>query len=122
MKNCGEELLSNGTISEENVVKILKHFFPETEIMEDKYILNVSCSLWNKNADIEKSFSFIKNTIKTSEFSSLPVISIEEVYNLYCKHNNNKCVVSKRYFEKYMNVKIPEFIVDEKLIQTEWAN
>jgi hypothetical protein len=122
VKNCGEELLSNGTISEENVVKILKHFFPETEIMEDKYILNVSCSLWNKNADIEKSFSFIKNTIKTSEFSSLPVISIEEVYNLYCKHNNNKCVVSKRYFEKYMNVKIPEFIVDEKLIQTEWAN
>ena len=127
VKNCGEEeLLSNGTISEENVVKILKHFFPDTEIIEDKYVLNVTCILWNKNGDIEKSFPFIKNKIKESESCSLPLITIEEVYNLYCKYNNstnmnNKCVVSKRYFEKYVNVKIPKFIVDEKLIQTDWV-
>ena len=122
VKNCDEELLSNGTISEENVVKILNHFFPDTEIIEDKYALNVSCILWDKNNDIEKSFLFIKNKIKES--CNLPLISIDEVYNLYCKYNNlssNKFNVSKRYFEKYLNVKIHDFIIDEKLINSEWV-
>jgi hypothetical protein len=117
-----ETFLSNGTISEENVVNILKHFFPDIEIIEEKYALNVSCNLWDKNNDIEKSFSFIKNKIKTIE---TPLISIDETYNFYCKYNNinsNKFNVSKRYFEKYLTTKYPEFIVNEKLIKTEWAN
>ena len=54
---------------------------------------------------------------------NLPLITIDEVYNLYCKYNNsnsNKFIVSKRYFEKYLNVKLSDFIVDEKLVKTEW--
>ena len=83
VKNCNEDLLSNGTISEENVIKILKHFFPDITIIEDKYVLNVFCILWDKKKDIEKSFVFIKNKIKES--FNLPLISIDEIYNLYCK-------------------------------------
>ena len=121
VKNCNEDLLSNGTISEENVIKILKHFFPDITIIEDKYVLNVFCILWDKKKDIEKSFVFIKNKIKES--FNLPLISIDEIYNLYCKYNSsigNKFIVSKRYFEKYLNVNIPQFIVNEKLIKTDW--
>ena len=40
----------NQNISEEGVIKILKHFFPEVEIIEDKYVMNVNCILWEKNA------------------------------------------------------------------------
>ena len=64
VKQQNEELLlSNGNISEENVVKILKHFFPNVEIVEDKYVLNISCTMWNKIKDITKSFEFIKNEL-----------------------------------------------------------
>ena len=117
-----DSFLSNGTISEENVINILKHFFPDVEIIEDKYALNVSCNMWDKNNDIEKSFLFIKNKIT---LANTPLISIDETYNFYCKYNNinsNKFNVSKRYFEKYLITRIPEFIVDEKLVKTDWVN
>ena len=56
----------NGNISEENILKILKHFFLNVEIAEDKYVLNVSSNMWNKPNDIEKSFEYIK--IHTKKF------------------------------------------------------
>lgn len=121
VKNSNEELLSNGTISEENVVKILTHFFPDVEIIEDKYIFNASCILWDKNIDIHKSFLFIKNIIK--ETYNLPLISFDDVYNYYfkyCTSSSNKFVVSKRYFEKYLYTKISHSIVYEKFIDINW--
>ena len=48
-KTTATLLFSNGNISEENVLKILKHFFPDIEIIEDKYVLNVSCILSKMN-------------------------------------------------------------------------
>jgi hypothetical protein len=120
-QNIEETLLSSGNISEENVVKILKHFFPNVEIIEDKYVLNISCTMWNKSKDIIKSFEFIKNELKKNEFVAL--ISFDDAYNYYVKFCNSKSykfIISKRYFEKYLYSKINEHIVYEKFIETEW--
>ena len=116
-----EQLFSNGNISEENVVKILKHFFPNIEIIEDKYVLNVCCSLWNKNNEINQSFDYIKTQIKKEH--SLALISFDDAYNYYykyCNTNSYKSVVSKRYFEKYLYFKLSDYIVYEKFIETSW--
>ena len=116
-----ETLLSSGNINEENVVKILKHFFPNVEIIEDKYVLNISCTMWNKSKDIIKSFEFIKNELKKNEFVAL--ISFDDAYNYYVKFCNSKSykfIISKRYFEKYLYNKMNEHIVYEKFIETEW--
>ena len=59
-----EQLMSNCNISEENVLKILKHFFPSVEIIEEKYVLNVTCLFWNKVEYINNSFEYIKEQIK----------------------------------------------------------
>ena len=120
-KQTNEQLLTNGNISEENVIKILKHFFPNIEIIEDKYVLNVSCILWNKNDDINLSFDFIKDKIKND--SVLALISFEDAYNYYykyCSLNKHKFVVSKRYFEKYLYFKFEDHIVYDKFIETQW--
>jgi hypothetical protein len=120
-KTNTEQLFSNGNISEENVVKILKHFFPNIEIIEDKYVLNVSCSLWNKNDDISQSFEYIKTQIKNNH--TLALISFDDAYNYYykyCNINSHKSIVSKRYFEKYLYFKLGEYIVYEKFIETSW--
>jgi hypothetical protein len=116
-----ETLLSSGNISEENVVKILKHFFQNVEIVEEKYVLNISCTLWNKSKDIIKSFEFIKNELQKNEFVAL--ISFDDAYNYYvkfCNSNSYKFIISKRYFEKYLYSTINEHIVYEKFIETEW--
>jgi hypothetical protein len=119
-----DNISSNGNISDENVLKILKHFFPNIEIIEDKYVLNVTCALWDKNSEIEQSFNYIKTQIKNN-VDSKALISFDDVYNhyyKYCNMNSHKSVVSKRYFEKYLYFKLSEYIVYERFIETSWVN
>ena len=114
-------ILSNGNISEENVLKILKHFFPNIEILEDKYILNINCILWNKIKDITKSFEFIKAELIKNDH--LALISFDDAYNYYfsfCNFKSYKFIISKRYFEKFLYSKMYDHIVYDKFIETEW--
>ena len=115
------DFLVTGTINEENILKILKHFFPNVEIMEDKYVLNVSSKMWNKMSDIESSFAFMREQIK-NEYK-LALISFDDAYNCYykfCYGHGMKNIVSKRYFEKYLYYKLSDHIVYEKFIETKW--
>jgi hypothetical protein len=110
-----ETILSNGNISDENVLKILKHFFPNIEIIKDKYVLNITSNLWNKVDDIKKSINFIYNENK------LPLISFDDAYNnycIFCNTNSYKFIVSKHYFEKYFKFYYANHIVYEKFIET----
>ena len=118
-----DKLMSNGNISEENVLKILKHFFSSVEIIEDKFVLNVNCSLWNKIEDITNSFKYIKTQIICDHKFAL--ISFDDVYNYYykyCSNNSLNFIVSKRFFEKYLYVMLSNHIVYEKFIETEWIH
>ena len=120
-KQNTELLLSNGNIGEENILKILKHFFSSVEIVEDKFVLNVTCCLWDKINDINASFDYIKEQITNEQ--ELALISFDDVYNYYykfCNSNSFKFIVSKRYFEKYLYYKISHHIVYEKFIETSW--
>ena len=122
-KQNSEQLMTNGNISEENILKILKHFFPIVEIIEDKFVLNVTCCLWNKIKDIDISFEYIKEQIKSDH--NLALISFDDAYNYYYKFCNSipiKFIVSKRYFEKYLYYKLSDHIVYEKFIETQWLH
>ena len=121
VKQSPEQLLTNGNITEDNILKILKHFFPSIEIVDNKYVLNVSCNLWDKNNDIYNSFNYIKEQFKNNIHTSL--FSFDDAYNYYykfCNLNSIKIIVSKKYFEKYLSHKIPNYIVYDKFIQLEW--
>jgi len=120
-KQSNEPLMTNGNITEENILKILKHFFPNVEIIEDKFVLNVTCILWNKICDINNSLDFIKEQLKIQNKPDL--ISFDDAYNYYykyCSLNSLKTIVSKRYFEKYLYYKISDHIIYEKFIETSW--
>jgi hypothetical protein len=122
-KSKSDIVSSNGNISDENVLKILKHFFPNIEIIEDKYVLNITCLLWDKNNEIEQSFNYIKTQIKNNS-QVLSLISFDDAYNhyyKYCNMNSHKSIVSKRYFEKYLYFKLSEYIVYERFIETSWV-
>jgi hypothetical protein len=113
---------SKNGLSEENIIKILKHFF-SNDIIEDKYILNVTSTIWNKSNDIDNSILFIKEQIKESH--TLSLICFDDLYNyyqIYCNKNSIRFIVSKRYFEKYLYYKFNDYIVYEKFIKIEWLN
>ena len=120
-KNQDDIVLSNGNITEDTVLKIIKHFFPTVEIEEDKYVLSVTCSMWNKSKDIEKSIQFIKQEIQFGQ--NLALISFDDAYQLYCKFctlKSYKYIISKRYFEKYLVFRLSDHIVYDRFIETDW--
>lgn len=113
---------NKNTLSEENIIKILKHFFA-CDIVEDKFILNITSSIWNKSNNIENSINYIKGEIKVNH--KLSLISFDDLYsfyNKYCTDNSIKFIVSKRYFEKYLYYKFSEYVVYEKFIKIEWID
>ena len=113
---------SKNILSEENIIRILKHFF-DCEIIENKYVLHIKSNIWNKCNDIDNSIQYIKQQIK--ENHALSLISFDDLYNYYqkfCTINSLKFVVSKRYFEKYLYNKVNHFIVYEKFVTLEWLN
>ena len=106
----------NKSITEENVINILKHFFPDLTILDDKYIVNISFTSWDKIKDInEILLEFIESYKKNID---LTLLSFDDIYIFYEKQGcqQNKPIVSKRYFEKYIAYKFTDIIVYEKFI------
>jgi len=116
--------LSNGTITESDVLKILNHFFPSFEVIDNKYILGISCSMWDKKCDIFQSLLSLKDYYQTKNIfeDNHTLIPFDEVYDFYFQKNkpSNKYIVSKRYFEKYLYSTIPNFIEYDKFISSSW--
>lgn len=100
-------------LSEPDILNILRHFFKNTEIVENKYILNYSCSLFNKAQDISNSLKAIKTTLNPDN----GMISFDELYTFYCSQNN-KYIANKCYFEKYLYNQFGEFIIFDKFLST----
>jgi hypothetical protein len=117
VKENSEHKISSANISDECILQIIKHYFKNVQIVEDKYFLNVESLLWIKTNDIVGSFDFIKDKLTNYQ---LELISFDDVYNHYCQyctHNAKKLVVSKRFFEKYLYYKLADHIVYEKFIE-----
>jgi len=134
---------SNELITEDEMLKIIKHFFSNTvTIIDNKFITNIKCNLWNKCEDIHiflhyykhKSLSLLdnkkeENTIENEVLTEIDgLISIDDLYLHYQSYCNasmyvNKSqymIVSKHYFEKYIVSELKQFIHFEKFIGVEW--
>ena len=136
----------SGNINEQDVVKILKHFFPNVELIDDKFVVNIKSSLFDKDVDILISLNQLKQEYKNKQNKLLnnklvdqfdnitnevnQLISFEEAYTFYntymnneLKNNNNynfKFIVSKNYFEKYINNNLSEYVIYDNFITNEW--
>jgi hypothetical protein len=109
-----------GSVVEKDIQRIIEHYKPQIEIIDNKYVINVTCSLWDKIEDIKSSYSFIKNELETNYSNEM--VSIEELYDFYFKYKKvikSLLVVSKHFFHSYMNtVAIPnDVIIYDKFIK-----
>jgi len=107
-----------GNINEENILKILKHFFPDVEIVEDKYVLHIRCSLWDKIKDIDSAMESLIRPLK-EDSSKEPILSFDDAYNFYykyCNLNSYPFIAGKGYFEKYIHSKFTHCILYDKII------
>jgi hypothetical protein len=113
------------TINEEEILKILNHYFiTHVDVVDKKYVLNISCSLWDKNNEIINILQHYKEHILKKKLKP-SFITFDSIYSFYTKQkplHSSKMHISKRYFEKFMDEHLEEHIVIEKCIHCNWLN
>lgn len=89
-----QQYYKSTTMSEEKLLSLIRHYYPDILIEDDKYILNIGCLSWCKKDEAQE---FLKNNKSLIEGE----INIDEIYECYKKtHNNAKRRLSKRFLEK----------------------
>lgn len=132
---------TKSSITEKHVIDLIKHYYPDVTIEDDKYLLNTRCKLWNKKQEI---IDFIKkyNSIYDNKTKSNSIIDnenmsdydnsydssnnniyseeipINELYHYYCKCKN-KFITSKRYFERFIKEESELYIVENSFIKVD---
>jgi len=111
-------------LTEQEINDIIQHFYPNIEIVNDKYVIGINCTIWDKKFDIEKSLSTLKDELNQKEYHP---ISIYDAYSYYCRLNTSlpvsnfpKLIVHKSYFEKYIFEQYSEYIQDNKWLLENW--
>ena len=110
---CG--LYGPSTMKDTDILKLVKHFYPEVVIVEckyNKYILQIECDLWNKKEGVNTFIESYKEKVTD-------IISIDDLYAEYITNTTPSIRiggVSKQYFEKYILYKFKECIVYDTFI------
>ena len=110
------------TITENETGKLISHFFQDIKIIENKYLLNITCnnSLWNRKENIIQSLE--KYKIDVSKLETKNMISFDELYICYTKYCNEShyLIVNKKYFDKYIIFLLKPFIIFDTFISENW--
>lgn len=110
-----------GSASDTTLLGILRHFYPDIIIEDDKYILNVGCRLWNKNAEInEYLLQFKEQCISHNLSFPQPLYNAYEYYCGRCYAATKRRIISKRYFEKYFMEEYSEYLDENSMITINW--
>jgi len=122
-QNGDINLTTNNTINENDILKIIRHYFKNISIIDNKYFINIYSTLWDKNKDIDLILNIYKiknkNKHKITKYES---INIDDIYLFYIKYYNllNKFTSSKNYFERYIYYKLEKYIEYDNFISIHW--
>ena len=120
------------SISDKDIIKMITHYFsPNVEVIDNKYITNISCNLWSKHDDVTKFLETYKGNVNNIKKKN-DLISFDELYKGYksfCqakqlvdKDKRVMPIVSKQFFEKFVCHELNDYIKYEKFVSSEWNN
>lgn len=112
---------ASASASDATLLGILRHFYPDVIIEDDKYILNVGCALWNKNAEINEYLEQFRDHCVALNISfPQPLYNAYEYYCGKCYSAAKRRIISKRYFEKYFVEEYAEYLDENGMITIKW--
>ena len=81
---------ANMNINEEVILKMIRHFYPEVVIEDEKYIMHIKCSLWDKHNEVVNSLDMFKYECNAKQ-QTVPS-SLYDAYEFYSSlmNKNNK--------------------------------
>ena len=108
-------------VNDATLLGMLRHFYPDVIIEDDKYILNVGCKIWNKTAELNEYLLQFKEQCITNHHSfPQPLYNAYEFYCGKCYATAKRRIISKRYFEKYFMEEYPDYIDENGMITIKW--
>ena len=112
---------SAAAVSDTTLLGMLRHFYPDVVIEDDKYILNVGCKLWNKTTEINEYLRQWKEQCLANHLSfPQPLYNAYEYYCGRCYSAAKRRIISKRYFEKYFMEEYADYIDENGMITIKW--
>jgi hypothetical protein len=112
---------TTAAVSDIALLGMLRHFYPDVIIEDDKYILNVGCKLWNKTDEINEYLEQFKQQCLTNHLSfPQPLYNAYEYYCGRCYSTAKRRIISKRYFEKYFMEEYADYIDENGMITIKW--
>lgn len=114
------KVLFNG---EGELINMLNHYYPSIEVTNDKFIINISCTFWNKIEELDICMNDAKNHYRDMNDNGLldaVMIPITELYTFYVKRNKSCLAISKPYFEKYIYNMLHAFVEFDGFISVGW--
>ena len=113
----------SGNLNCKNLLRLINHYFcPSVEIIDDKYIKNIKCTLWDKETEINDFLNSYKyNSLKNYNCNTDDCISIDKLYDIYKKQFHQKTfIISYDYFRKYVHSQLQNFMKNDNLIDYKW--
>ena len=116
-------------ISDKDIIKMIWHYFyPQVEVIDNKYITNIRCNLWSKHDDINDMLTAYKLQKNILLVDKTTLISFDELYQKYKSYIQAKVlvekschpIVSKHFFEKFLLHYLAEYIKFDKFVSSEW--
>jgi hypothetical protein len=121
--------LLHANASDKMLLGLIRHFYPDVIIEDDKYLIQVGIKpeIWNKQKEIEEFneyYKLLKNAQAPAPINSASMNShsLYSIYQSYCKYAFDKGyhVISKRWFEKYFVSKYDMFLIDNTIVSSKW--
>ena len=112
---------STASVSDATLIGMLRHFYPDIIIEDDKYILNVGCKLWDKNSEINDYLEqFKQQCLENNHSFPQPLYNAYEYYCGRCYSTSKRRIISKRYFEKYFMEEYANYLDENGMITIKW--
>lgn len=122
IKKSATTLLHNN-VSDKMLLGLIRHFYPDVIIEDDKYLIQVgiNAEIWNKRKEIEEFNTHYKETKYGNTMSSNSQ-SLYSIYQSYCKYafDKGQHIISKRWFEKYFVSNYDMFLIDNAIVSSKW--
>jgi hypothetical protein len=135
-------------LSDTRILDLINYYYPNIIIEDDKYIKQIRCNLWNKHHDVTTAINATKTKLCIESAKLIakierPVspsihksVSIYDLYQHYYNYiisplnvdiqqllnvsHSRRLVVSKSYFEKYIQDYLNDYIIDNNFISPDW--
>jgi len=112
---------STVNISDSALLGMIRHFYPDVIIEDDKYLINVGCKMWTKNAEIRSYLELFKAQCISNNLSiPQPLYNAYEYYCSKCYESTERRAASKRYFEKFFIEEYTDYLDENGLITMAW--